>query len=108
MGMHHHRTAWSYRPELLADAVALRHRLAAAAVGEGTVDIDGAAEMEAAFFDRLDDDLDTPGAIRVLERLAGSGVPARTDGIPVAGLVTRLASILGAQLTVAAPHPIPG
>ena len=106
LGLHHHRTPWSYEPAMLAEAVALAERLGAAASGEGMVDAGVAAELEQAFFARLDDDLDTPGAIRVLDRLAGSGVPARTGGIPVAGLVTRLAGVLGARLVHVAAHPV--
>ena len=108
LGMQHHRTAWGYRPELLAEAKAVADRLGAAAAGDGMVDVDAASALEQAFFDRLDDDLDTPGAIRILDRLAGSGVPARTGGIPVAGLVSRLARVLGARLVQAAPHPVGG
>ncbi|HVC25053.1 MAG TPA: cysteine--tRNA ligase, partial [Acidimicrobiales bacterium] len=60
----HYRTTWEWRPELLDEAGA---RLAAwrrAGPGEGAID---------AVRRCLDDDLDTPGALRALDEAARSG-----------------------------------
>jgi L-cysteine:1D-myo-inositol 2-amino-2-deoxy-alpha-D-glucopyranoside ligase len=101
LAAHHYRTPWSYAGEELADA---RHRLAvwtATAAGEARVDPEEATELEVDFYDRLDDDLDTPGALRVLDELAAAaGGPSRTTGgVEAAPLIISLAGVLGVQLS---------
>jgi len=70
----HYRTTWEWRPELLDEA---NDRLAAwraAGPGEGAID-----EVRA----RLDDDLDTPGALGALDAAVaeGSGVSATASAL---------------------------
>ncbi len=60
----HYRSDWSYTPELLARAEERLRAWRAAGDGEGAV-----AEVRA----RLDDDLDTPGALAAIDDAAGSG-----------------------------------
>ncbi|MBV8300945.1 MAG: cysteine--tRNA ligase, partial [Candidatus Dormibacteraeota bacterium] len=70
LASHHHHTAWEYEPAMLQEADALRRRLERA-VGSGTViDADETVEVRRRFDARLDDDLDTPGALQVAEELA--------------------------------------
>jgi L-cysteine:1D-myo-inositol 2-amino-2-deoxy-alpha-D-glucopyranoside ligase len=106
LAAHHHRTSWSYTRDDL-DAALARHRAWLAAIAAGsTVDAEAAADIEQAFLACLDDDLDTPGALAVLDRLveraARDGGPA-PGGVPVAALLPRLAAVLGVRLGPVAP-----
>jgi L-cysteine:1D-myo-inositol 2-amino-2-deoxy-alpha-D-glucopyranoside ligase len=66
--MHHYRTPWEWRDDLMAEAADRLHRWqgAVAAGGDGTA---GLEEARAA----LDDDLDTPGALRAIDEAAAAG-----------------------------------
>jgi L-cysteine:1D-myo-inositol 2-amino-2-deoxy-alpha-D-glucopyranoside ligase len=101
LAAHHHRTSWSYTRDDL-DAALGRHQAWQAAVAAGsTVDAEKAAETEQAMLACLDDDLDTPGAISVLDGLvesAASGDGPGRGGVPTATLLPRLAAVLGVQL----------
>ena len=77
---HHYREDWSFDADALDAAAGAVKRWRDAAGSDGR---DAAAEAE--FVDRLGDDLDTPGAIAVVDRLAaaGSGASVRwcTDAL---------------------------
>jgi L-cysteine:1D-myo-inositol 2-amino-2-deoxy-alpha-D-glucopyranoside ligase len=74
----HYRQSWEFQGALLENATARLERWRAAGEGEAALD-----EVRA----RLDDDLDTPGALAAVDEAAGSG----------AG-VSRAASLLGVAL----------
>jgi L-cysteine:1D-myo-inositol 2-amino-2-deoxy-alpha-D-glucopyranoside ligase len=93
---HHYRTPWSYVPEEL-DAAQHRFLTWSAAMGlDRCLHPEEAAAAEREFFERLDDDLDTPGALRVLDRLAAETAHT-ADGVPLPGVMTRLAWVLGVK-----------
>jgi len=108
LAAHHYRTPWSYVPEEL-DAAAERLRIWSAAFDGGRcLHPEEAAAAELEFFERLDDDLDTPGALGVLDRVA-TGTARVAGGVPVADVMTRLAWVLGVKpreplLVVQAPR----
>ena len=105
LAAHHYRTAWSFETDELQDAEARRLSYRAAMSAKTILDPLQAAEFERAFFDRLDDDLDTPGALSVLDELAVHMGTARTS--TVAGedgeaLLRKLLGILGCDVVPAA------
>jgi L-cysteine:1D-myo-inositol 2-amino-2-deoxy-alpha-D-glucopyranoside ligase len=100
---HHHRTAWEYT-EAALEAAEFRRRGYAAAAGAGGAL--GAAEADgwrAQFLERIDDDLDAPGALDVADRLAArlvaAGVAGSADG---AALLGELLDLVGAASAVRA------
>jgi L-cysteine:1D-myo-inositol 2-amino-2-deoxy-alpha-D-glucopyranoside ligase len=71
LGRHHYREAWSHDPRELEQAERLAHKLraAVAAPGGAGVPLDpGSARV--GFTEAMDEDLDTPRALAVLEQLA--------------------------------------
>jgi L-cysteine:1D-myo-inositol 2-amino-2-deoxy-alpha-D-glucopyranoside ligase len=102
LAAHHYRTAWSFDVAELDAAEARRTEYRQAMSTTPRLDPDEAAQHERDFFARLDDDLDTPGALRVLDELAGrmrrSTVPHGSDGEK---LMRRLLGILGCDATTA-------
>ncbi|HEY2703654.1 MAG TPA: cysteine--tRNA ligase [Candidatus Dormibacteraeota bacterium] len=103
LAAHHYRTSWSYTEDDL-EAAQRRHHSWSGAFGEGerlglTIDPDEAAAAEREFFARLDDDLDTPGALLVLDRIAtGASRSQAGAGVPVAPLMARLSGVIGVEL----------
>jgi L-cysteine:1D-myo-inositol 2-amino-2-deoxy-alpha-D-glucopyranoside ligase len=97
LASHHYRTSWSYADAEVHAAGARLARYVAAMQGAGTMDADRARDHERRFFERVDDDLDTPGALRELDTIAEEletmhrGVGA--EGQPLLG---KLLSVLGA------------
>jgi L-cysteine:1D-myo-inositol 2-amino-2-deoxy-alpha-D-glucopyranoside ligase len=75
---HHYRHGWEWNDTLMPDAAARLERWVAAGKGEGALD-----EVR----ERLDDDLDTPGAVAAIDAAAASGVgvsqPAMLLGVDV-------------------------
>lgn len=71
LGQHHYRTAWSYREAELVQAEHLAQKLRAAVLASGGAgpQLD-ASPSQHAFKLALDQDLDTPKALAVLENLA--------------------------------------
>jgi len=102
---HHYRAPWSFVWDELNDAEARRLRYREAMSSGALLDAGDAAEIEHAFFARLDDDLDTPGALRVLDdltsRLRAAG-GARTGGAEGEVLLRRLLGVLGCDVVPAA------
>ena len=96
LAAHHYRTSWSYVPEELDAAQQRFETWSSAFEGDRCLHPEDAAAAELEFFERLDDDLDTPGALRVLDRVATE--TARTPGgVPVVDMMTRLAWVLGVK-----------
>ena len=81
---HHYRESWEYTPEQLGDAAAWTERLRESASRSKTV----TAGRPAAVLAALDDDLDTPRALRLLEEAIQEG----------AGDWRAAADVLGLQL----------
>jgi len=110
LAAHHYRSAWSFEwPELDA-AEARRRSYLQALTSAQPLDPDEAAAHERDFFARLDDDLDTPGALRVLDQLAERMRTARATattattaasapGADADPLLRRLLGVLGANVT---------
>ncbi len=89
---HHYREPWEYTPDQLEDAAAWTHRLRAAAKRSANRNGDSALAVRAA----LEDDLDTPRALRELEDAVRSG----DGGWPAA------ADLLGLRLDAPGPDAI--
>ncbi|HVM00475.1 MAG TPA: cysteine--tRNA ligase [Egibacteraceae bacterium] len=68
---HHYRRDWAFTDEGLEEAAAGFKQWRDAAGGDGT-----RPELAAGFHAALDDDLDTPGALRVLDEAAAAGAGA--------------------------------
>jgi L-cysteine:1D-myo-inositol 2-amino-2-deoxy-alpha-D-glucopyranoside ligase len=66
---HHYREPWEYTADQLEDAAAWTARLRATAGRSGS----GSGESAPAVRSALEDDLDTPGALRALEEAVGRG-----------------------------------
>jgi L-cysteine:1D-myo-inositol 2-amino-2-deoxy-alpha-D-glucopyranoside ligase len=103
---HHHREAWEHTDAGLEAAVERERRYAAAAAAQAAL---GAAEAESwrhDFMARIDDDLDTPGALGVADRLAERLLSAPgVDGEATEGgaLLAELLDLVGAGSRVARP-----
>jgi L-cysteine:1D-myo-inositol 2-amino-2-deoxy-alpha-D-glucopyranoside ligase len=100
LGAHHYRASWAY-DDSEVDAAAARHRRYVESMRSGgMLSREAATGHERRFFERLDDDLDTPGALVELDALAeaisggGAGGGDRVDG---GDLLARLLGILGAE-----------
>ncbi len=95
---HHYRASWTFDERELADAQSRLERYVQASAGGGMLEPEPVRELEARFWERLDDDLDTPGALHVLDEVAarllsgGSATGSRGD------VLTRLLETLGARV----------
>jgi L-cysteine:1D-myo-inositol 2-amino-2-deoxy-alpha-D-glucopyranoside ligase len=99
LASHHYRSSWSYVEEELDAATARYEAWNDASNDDATLDPDEATATEREFFARLDDDLDTPGALRVIDGLVARRSLIPTAGrVPAGALVARLAGILGVKL----------
>jgi len=100
LASHHYRTSWTYDDHEV-DAAAARHRRYVAAMqGGGTLSHEAAHAHEQRFFERLDDDLDTPGALDELDAIAAELSSGRTGAAPGTEgqqLLGRLLGVLGAE-----------
>jgi L-cysteine:1D-myo-inositol 2-amino-2-deoxy-alpha-D-glucopyranoside ligase len=92
---YHHRYGFEWRDEDLDDGVRLLTRLLLAAQRETGPD---PRPFAAALRARLDDDLDLPGAIHQLERLADATLADGGSSTATAGVVRELASLVGVPL----------
>jgi L-cysteine:1D-myo-inositol 2-amino-2-deoxy-alpha-D-glucopyranoside ligase len=79
---HHYREPWDYTEDQLEDAAAWTERLRQAARGPG----DGAGDSPRAVRAALEDDLDAPRALRVLEDAVTGGDPAWRSAADLLGL----------------------
>jgi L-cysteine:1D-myo-inositol 2-amino-2-deoxy-alpha-D-glucopyranoside ligase len=96
---HHYRADWQWDDAALDAAAARLERWRAAGVGS-RAGSDGASHALDAVRDRLDDDLDAPGALAALDELADAGEPlapgAALLGIDLLGAARLGAARLGA------------
>ena len=100
LAAHHYRQSWSYSDGEVEVAAARYSRYLGAMQGGGTLSHEAARRHEQRFFDRLDDDLDTPGALRELDAIADdltSGDTAAAPGTEGQQLLGRLLGVLGAE-----------
>jgi L-cysteine:1D-myo-inositol 2-amino-2-deoxy-alpha-D-glucopyranoside ligase len=103
LAAHHYRTAWSFDYAELGVAEARRIAYRDAMATAPRIDEDRATSTEQQFFARLDDDLDTPGALRVLDDLATSMRSSTPQhGADGEELMRRLLGILGCNVVPAA------
>ncbi len=107
LGSHHYRQRWSHDQKELAEAGRLAEKLRMAATvsggGGGALET---AEAEADFTAAMNRDLDSPAALRRLDRLAGdvlSGARAGGRVEPAQALLRRQAKVFGLRLD--APDP---
>ncbi|HEY4667798.1 MAG TPA: cysteine--tRNA ligase [Anaerolineales bacterium] len=105
---HHYRDSWSHDAEALHDAAREAQALAAAAAlasGEGdSLSVD---ELVSEFAQAIEQDLNTPAAIAVLRKMAGSIIAASKQGGAVAmaqDTLRRLGGVLGVRLGSAGPE----
>jgi L-cysteine:1D-myo-inositol 2-amino-2-deoxy-alpha-D-glucopyranoside ligase len=108
LAAHHYRTPWSFEWEEL-DAAEARRTTYRNAMDAGVVlDPTEATDLETAFFMRLDDDLDTPGALAVLDEVAtrlqsaAAGPTRRPAGSDGEALLRRMLGVLGCDVVPAA------
>jgi L-cysteine:1D-myo-inositol 2-amino-2-deoxy-alpha-D-glucopyranoside ligase len=98
---HHHRAAWEYTDADLDAADARRRRYATAARARPALESAEADGWRASFLERIDDDLDAPGALqvadRLADRLAAGGAAGPEDG---AALLAQLLDLVGAASAV--------
>jgi L-cysteine:1D-myo-inositol 2-amino-2-deoxy-alpha-D-glucopyranoside ligase len=102
LAAHHYRTSWSYDDAEVDASGARLARYVAATHGDGAMSADRAAEHERRFFERLDDDLDTPGALLELDAIAEELETASGTGTEGQPLLGKLLSVLGV-----APEAVP-
>ncbi|HYA00469.1 MAG TPA: cysteine--tRNA ligase [Candidatus Binatia bacterium] len=105
---HHHREGWEYREAELAAAGERARRYAAAARSEATLDVSEAERWRRDFLARIDDDLDTPGALArtdaLAERLlAAPSSPADPEQVSGRRLLAELLTLVGAASAVEQP-----
>jgi L-cysteine:1D-myo-inositol 2-amino-2-deoxy-alpha-D-glucopyranoside ligase len=105
LAAHHHRTAWEYSDPELDAAEARRRRYVLAARAGTALESAEAAEWRTQFLDRLDDDLDAPGCLAVVDRLAGrlSGGSSAHGAVPGEVLLAELLEFVGASSLVSEP-----
>jgi L-cysteine:1D-myo-inositol 2-amino-2-deoxy-alpha-D-glucopyranoside ligase len=80
LSQHHYRAAWSYDDEELHSAEDRYRSYLRAMRGGGGVEAKEAVRLRASFLERVDDDLDLPGALQVMDSavLSVTQVPAAT------------------------------
>jgi L-cysteine:1D-myo-inositol 2-amino-2-deoxy-alpha-D-glucopyranoside ligase len=101
LAQHHYRSSWTYNDAEVDAAAARFERYEAAISSSGTISAETAKEHERRFMERLDDDLDTPGALEALDALAADLAAGREDIAPEVdggALLERLLGILGAEI----------
>ncbi len=99
---YHYRTAWEYDEDKLHQAVTRIERYAAASRADAVA---GGNPLDARpyqdrFVAALDDDLDTPAALAILDELADALLAAtgKRDLIAAQGVLRQLAGVMGLQL----------
>lgn len=108
LGQHHYREVWSYDESELTEAErqAQLLRQAVAIAGGNGVTVDPEPSY-ADFVAALDRDLDTPGALRVLEQLAQRIVQEAQVGrnvFPAQQALRRMSSVFGLRLDAQGPE----
>lgn len=100
LAMHHFHDSWSYEVNELASADARREMYARAMASGRALEPDVAHAFHDEFVARIDDNLDTPGALRVIDDTAAailrSGVRGG-DTVPGDETLTSMLDVLGVQ-----------
>jgi L-cysteine:1D-myo-inositol 2-amino-2-deoxy-alpha-D-glucopyranoside ligase len=109
LAAHHYRSPWSFEWQELDAAEARRTTYRDAMAAGITLPMDEVRAVNQSFFGRLDDDLDTPGALRILDDLAqrlrnDAQQGPNEGGMPAEELMTRLLGVLGADVVPAATN----
>jgi len=102
LSAHHHRAAWEYDRGELAGAHARWDTYRAAIDTTSRFSAADAQAVRDGFMSRIDDDVDTPGALAILDDLAGHSVqsgPRGVGDVTRAQLMAPLLDVLGAPLT---------
>jgi cysteinyl-tRNA synthetase len=109
LARHHYREVWAHDPGELEQSETLAGRLLAAVTARsGNGQTLAPAEAEAAFDAALDDDLNTPAALSVMESLAGDIEARAQAGGNVAaaqGSLRGLCRVFGLRLEANAVEP---
>ncbi len=102
LASHHYRAAWAYDAREVDRAEARRAQYAQAMHGDQLVAEAEASELRSQFIECIDADLDTPGALRVLDVAAVAGGAANGGGtVSRATLMRGMLGLLGAAEAVA-------
>ena len=109
LARNHYRESWSYSPDELARAGHLARQLkeAALSVGGSGPALNPTAARDS-FVEAMDNDLDTPAALVVLEQLAGEIMAAAGSGQNVQAAqeaLRRLSQVFGLHLAALQPEP---
>lgn len=98
LASHHYRQSWPYE-ENEVRAAEQRYSAYASAMRDGTLAAAEAAQYEQDFFARIDDNLDTPAALRVLDDAATAAVrsPNAAGAQPAGPALTRMLHAVGAH-----------
>ena len=108
LASHHYRTPWSYDERELADMETIvRHLVEAATVPIGAGSTLDPVPAEEVFLSALEDDLDTPTAVMVLDQLAADIFAACDKGYDVGraqNTLRGLGKVLGLTLDVGEPE----
>ncbi|MFN2582022.1 MAG: hypothetical protein ABR498_04685, partial [Candidatus Dormibacteria bacterium] len=103
LAAHHYRESWQYEDEELAIAETRRVAFGRAMGAGSAVDADEARALRREFLQRIDDDLDTAGALRVIDlaatALAHSRLAAGADTIAGETLLGGMLDVIGARVT---------
>lgn len=103
LATHHFRSGWDYDADELGAAVARLARYDTAMTRGVLLPADEAAAFEREFLERIDDDLDTPGALRVLDGAAEAlintaAAPSAGDTVSGETALHRMLAIIGLRL----------
>jgi L-cysteine:1D-myo-inositol 2-amino-2-deoxy-alpha-D-glucopyranoside ligase len=108
MASYHYRTPWAHSDDALNQARSIAERLAAAATANGgsgeSLTTDDYAQR---FSQAMDDDLNSPAALDVLEQLAGeilAGGESGREVAPAQALLQQLGAVLGLRLDQEEPE----
>ncbi|MBV8527001.1 MAG: cysteine--tRNA ligase [Candidatus Dormibacteraeota bacterium] len=107
LAMHHFRESWSYEAHELDDAHARAETYRSATASGNALAPDAAREFKHEFLARIDDNLDTPGALRVADDTATAILRSTASGADaVAGdsVLASMLDIIGVHFTRALPE----
>ncbi|MBV9101145.1 MAG: cysteine--tRNA ligase [Candidatus Dormibacteraeota bacterium] len=98
LAAHHYRESWTYDAEEVSAADDRRRRYEEALRAPAALDAGEAGDLLRQFRERLDDDLDTPGALRVLDLAAAAALRSgHGGGVEPAEMLGPMLGLLGAR-----------
>ena len=102
LATHHYRESWQYDEDEVRSAEHRRRTYVSASSSGHVLDSGAAGAFRAEFLERVDDDLDTPGALHVADRAAEaimkSDVAVSEGSVAGAALLTSMLDVLGVDL----------